>query len=210
MVNLTVSDKGLKKMFTDFVSSTKVMFNFKVHDNSIDVQMLGDYTVCKTVTCDLVTGADDDISFWVNSSIHVFTDKEPIKVSINDAMITFTQGDTSSSYLREYEARRDFPSADNFEMKPAFAKRLQYLVHSAVSCMSIAKEVNMMYPDPIFSDGKFIMDFTRSAFVESIAYLKSCPFLSSTKVIKSSDLPNCFRIVFTIVRFVLSECPPKL
>ena len=39
-------------------------------------------------------------------------------------------------------------------------------------------------------------------FVGSMAYLKSCPFLSATKDINSSDFPKCFKINLTISKFL--------
>ena len=176
---INVNPKPLVEIFTDFVRNSKVMFNFKTDGKTLHIQVLSDYTVTTSIPVDSVDGDyhETDISVWVTKCIHILNDDEYIHMTINDAALVIEQSKFNCVMLREYESRRELPSLDNIELKPAFANRLKYLAHASVSCMSMARELSIADPDPVFANGKFYMHYNQAAFIDSINYPQmSIPF----------------------------------
>lgn len=180
---IEIEAKNLTRLFDDFVGNNKVMFNFKTNGSEVDVQILDDYTVCTKFECKSVDGDTNvaDISVWMTKFIKVLNSAEPIRFTINDAALFIEQSTFYCTLLREYEARREFPSTDSFELKPAFPGRLKYLVHSAQSCSGLAKELALSEPDPMFVSGKYYVDFRQTIFIDNIDYPAHCIPFSTLK-----------------------------
>lgn len=176
-----VNAKHIKDLFTDFVKNSKVMFNFKCDGNIIDVQVLGEYTACTKIPCKSLDNdfTPKEVSFWASKSVFILMEDSPIKVTINDAVCYLEQGNSSFTAIKEYESRRDFPDMSGEELKSAYANRLKYLAHSAISCIPLARELSKSYPDPMFSFGRMYLNFRQTMYVDNIDYPPCCITMST-------------------------------
>lgn len=176
--NIIVSGGLLIPIFEDFIKSSKVMFNFKLNDK-LDIQILEDYTAnCSVKYKSLLGDTKGDISFWGNSTLLIFDKDKDIEIDITDADITFKQDYSLCTYTREYEERREYPEINKDTLRPAFTKRLKYLIGSTVSCLPLSKELSIASPDPIFANNKYYVDFVQTVFVEHMEYPELCIGLS--------------------------------
>lgn len=178
-MQVTVNAKKFTKVFQDFVKNNKVMVNFRIEGNRMDIQILGDYTVCYSVDVNVVQADSfNEISVWVDRSINILTDDTDISISIAETVINIMQGAFYTTLLREYEARREFVDTSSIELKNAYANRLKYLTHCVVSCMGMAKELGFSDPDPVFSHGRFYVDYQQAYFIEHMEYPEFCMTLA--------------------------------
>lgn len=175
--------KYLKSLFDDFVGNNKVMFNFKTNGQEVDVQVLDDYTACTKFECKCLDGdtKETDISVWITKFIKILNGKEPIRFTITDAALLIEQSTFYCTLLREYEARREFPDASIFDLKPAIPGRLKYLVHHSQASTGLAKELALSEPDPMFVNGKYYVDYKQTFFVDTIPYPSHCIPFSTLK-----------------------------
>lgn len=174
-MQVTVKAKDFTRLFKDFIKNGKVMVNFKVNGNKMDIQILGDYTVCYSVDVSVIhTDSYNEISAWVDKTINILTDDLDITLTIAETVINIAQGAFYTTLLREYEERREFVDTSNLELKNAYANRLKYLTHCVVSCMGLAKELNFSDPDPVFSHGRFYADYQQTYFVEHMDFPECC------------------------------------
>lgn len=178
-MKITVNAKAFTKIFRDFVKNRKVMMNFKVVGDILNIELMEEYTVCYPIKV-RVDQVDQytEISTFVDKTINVLTDDEDIEIVIAESVINISQGTFYTTLVKEYEARREFVDTSSLELKNAYANRLKYLTHCAVSCMGMAKELGFTDPDPVFTGGKFYMDYQQAFLVEHIDYPECCITLS--------------------------------
>lgn len=182
-MRVEVEAKYLVRLFSDFVRNTKVMFNFKVDGRTIEAQMLGDYTACVSIP---VKSLDNDFnvinaSFWVTKAIGVMDRDKPVTILFSDAVVFMEQETFSSTFVKEHEERRTFPESATLTLKSAFANRLKYLAHSAISCMCLSKELSIADPDPVFSNGRYYIDYRQTFFIENMEYPEMCIPMSTLR-----------------------------
>ena len=182
-MKIEVNAKYLTSLFSDFVKGNKVMFNFKTNGKVLDVQMLGDYTACTLIPVISLDGdtKECDASFWVTKAIAIMDVDKPIQITFADAVIFFEQDTFNSTFVKEHEERRTFPSTEGIPLSPAYANRLKYLTHSVVSCTGLAKELAIADPDPVFSNKKFYADYRQTFFIENMEYPEFCVPLSTLR-----------------------------
>lgn len=182
-MKVKIKGRDLVGILSTFVGNNKIMFNFKIKQDKLDIQVLEDYTAETAIECQVIEGPimGDDVSVWITNASLTLLPQYDIIVDINDIYVEFKQGINSCRFNREYEARREFPSVDVSLLKPAFSDRLKYLTHSAVSCNPLAKELSISPPDPQFSNGKFYLDYKQTFFIESISYPEMCIPLNSLR-----------------------------
>lgn len=173
---LVVKGSIIRDLFSEFVKNNKVMFNFRLNGDKLDVQVLDDYTMCESIDCMSIQGPiiTDDISFWVTKSAHIICGESDVEINITDNSITISQDSCSVIYSKEYEARREYPDMSNVELDNAYADRLKYLTHCAVNCQPMAKELSINYPDPVFTNNRFYLDYRQCFLVEHMMYPELC------------------------------------
>lgn len=178
-MKITVNAKAFTKIFRDFVKNRKVMMNFKITGDILNIELMEEYTVCYPirVKVDLVDQYTE-ISTFVDKTINVLTEDEDVVITIAESVINISQGAFYTTLVKEYEARREFVDTTSLELKNAYANRLKYLTHCAVSCMGMAKELGFSDPDPVFTGGKFYMDYQQAFLVEHMEYPECCITLS--------------------------------
>lgn len=184
-MELKVKGRDMVEILSAFVGNTKTMFNFMYTNDILEIQILEDYTVVTKIDCELVAGPvmNEDVSFWVTNAVLTMIPNYDIIINITDMYCEFKQGINSCRFNREYESRREFPDTNDIELKPAFADRLKYLTHSAVTCNPLAKELSISYPDPQFSNGKFYLDYKQTFFIENMLYPEMCIPISSLRAV---------------------------
>lgn len=178
-MQITVNAKTFTKIFRDFVKNRKVMMNFRVRGDILDIELMEEYTVCYPIKVRVdKVDSYNEISTFVDKTINVLTDDEDIVINIAESVINISQGAFNTTLVKEYEARREFVDTSNLELKNAYANRLKYLTHCAVSCMGMAKELGFSDPDPVFSGGKFYMDYQQAFLIEHMEFPECCFTLS--------------------------------
>ena len=178
-MQFTVNAKRFTKIFRDFVKNSKVMMNFKVTGNILNIELMEEYTVCYPVEINVMSmDGFNEISTFVDKTINVLTDDGDITISIAESVINISQGAFYTTLVREYEARREFVNTSKLELKKAYANRLKYLTHCAVSCMGMAKELGFTDPDPVFTNDKFYMDYQQAFLIEHMEFPECCLTLS--------------------------------
>lgn len=188
-MKIEVNSTFLYKLFNDFVKQQHLMCNFTTDGNYLSIQVLDDYTAVTSLS---VTSIDGDhsiqsISVWIPAFIHAMSDKENVYITITDVVLYLEQSTFNCTLIREYEERRSLPTAPT-ELKPAFANRLKYLTHSAISCNAMAKELAIPNPDPMIVDGKFYLNYNQAAFIDSIQYPNICiPYPTLSKFVFRLD-----------------------
>lgn len=178
-MKITVNAKAFTKIFRDFVKNRKVMMNFKITGDILNIELMEEYTVCYPIKVK-VDSVDQytEISTFVDKTINVLTEDEDVVITIAESVINISQGAFYTTLVKEYEARREFVDTTSLELKNAYANRLKYLTHCAVSCMGMAKELGFSDPDPVFTCGKFYMDYQQAFLVEHMEYPECCVTLS--------------------------------
>lgn len=178
-MKITVNAKAFTKIFRDFVKNRKVMMNFKITGDILNIELMEEYTVCYLIKVK-VDSVDQytEISTFVDKTINVLTEDEDVVITIAESVINISQGAFYTTLVKEYEARREFVDTTSLELKNAYANRLKYLTHCAVSCMGMAKELGFSDPDPVFTGGKFYMDYQQAFLVEHMEYPECCVTLS--------------------------------
>ena len=178
-MKITVNAKAFTKIFRDFVKNRKVMMNFKITGDILNIELMEEYTVCYPIRVK-VDSVDQytEISTFLDKTINVLTEDEDIVITIAESVINISQGAFYTTLVKEYEARREFVDTTSLELKNAYANRLKYLTHCAVSCMGMAKELGFSDPDPVFTGGKFYMDYQQAFLVEHMEYPECCVTLS--------------------------------
>lgn len=168
---LEFDGKVLTKLFSNFVKNSKVMFNFEVNGEFVDIQMLEDYTMCTTLPCKVIGESENkEITFWATNAIHTLIPDFNVKVIIYDGLIEFIQGINSCKFNKEYEAKREFPEYDTAGIKSLSGDKLKYIVSSSLACNPMAKELGVPIPDPQFSFGRYYMDYNQALFIEALSF----------------------------------------
>ena len=154
----------------------------------LKIQILNEYTICYEFD---ITSLDNDytpidISFYLTKVIHVLTDDE-ITITFSTEAVYIEQGTFSGIFVKEYEARREFPNISSLELVTMETGRLKYLVSSALSMSGIFKELKVYETDPVFINGKFYANATANSnivFIDDIKFPTCCiPIKSLREVI---------------------------
>lgn len=201
-----VSGRDLIELFELFIKSTKVMFNFKVSNSKLSVQVLEDYTACTEIECTIVEySGSSEVSLWITSAIFTISKDFDVEIKIGDATSTFSQGFNECIFKNEWEARREFPDYSNVVLTNAFANRLKYIMHSITTCNPLAKELSIPYPDPMFSHGHIYMDYGQTFFIESIDYPEFCITSNDMKDVVyklEEDAQMCYMHEYNVLLFI--------
>lgn len=173
---VNIKGKSLTSLFADFVGNNKIMFNFWTNGEVLKVQVIDDFTACVTLP---VTSVDNvhkevDISFWATKVVTLLNSELDVILRFEEACLIIEQNNFSSTFVKEYEERRQFPEVDKYELHNAFANRMKYITHSLVTCNYLSKELSISDPDPMFSGGKMYADYQQSFFIEHINYPELC------------------------------------
>lgn len=174
-MKVLIKDNRIIDLFNEFIKNSKVLFNFRVKPDKIEIQLLSDFVMETTIPCSYVAGPEGtyQISIYITEIIHVFKRGE-LFLEVDDSSITFEQGNSTYTLLREYEERKDLPNISGLEFKPAYADRLKYLVHSTKSMSTYAKELKVFPVDPIFMNNRFYVRYEFYCFVEDMNFEQSC------------------------------------
>ncbi len=190
-MKVEIDGRVLVRLFNDFVKQQKLMFNFTTDGTKMWIQILDDYTATTIVD---VKSLDDDhteqsISVWIPAFIHAMSNHEPVEITITDAVMYIEQKTFNCTLIREYEEKRTLPVPPTAsEITMGVAQRLKYLAHCAISCTTMAKELSIPNPDPMFSRNRYYLNYNQAAFVEQIKFPEVCiPYPTFTKFVFKLD-----------------------
>lgn len=175
-MKIQVDSRSLKGFLSDFVGNTNALLNFKTDGSKLHMQYLGDYTAEKSLDCKSLDGdvVEVNASFNASKVLNVIDDNEPVTIFFSPDIIYLEQGNFHSMLEIEYEARRSFANTAELELKDIHAGMLKFLVHQTVTCLPMAKEVSIANPDPIFSKGKYYVDFNQSIYLNVFDFVECC------------------------------------
>lgn len=114
-----------------------------------------------------------DLSFYLTKVIHVLTEEEDITMVFSKEAIYIEQGTFSGIFIKEYEARRDFPAYSEEDLTKCSADRLKYLISCASSLSGIYKELKVYETDPVFVNNTFYANATANS---NIVFFEHCEF----------------------------------
>lgn len=190
-MKIRIDSKELYPVFEGFVKSSAVMFNFLIDETKCAIQVIDDYTVNTGVNFDILELGSGNVNMTVKlgKEVLTLTKDGSITLEFMNETLLLSDGVVELQVVREYEERREYPQISADMLKPAYANRLKYLVHSAVTCIPMAKELGITEPDPIFSNGKFYCDYRQSFFMEHMNFPEVCITFKTLRsfVFKLSD-----------------------
>lgn len=171
-----VNARQLNSLFADYVKGKKELFCFMFSKSVITVQYLSVYTA-ETSLSILTDNIEEDkfnITFYATKSILALNDNEDVTIDANEETITFKQGKTSITYMKEYELPKELPDLNEIEFTKISSGRLKYLSHMASQFTSIAKELKVYASDPTFIDNYFYVGYQNCAFFDSFEFPTCC------------------------------------
>lgn len=183
-MHIRVQAKDFTPIVTDF-SSKKIMYNLAVRDGYLHIQVLEDYTACTEIPCEILDGEvlSGDWSVWFDKVMTVLGGKTPIEIVFGEKAVEIRQGTFYVILNREYEAARTFPDFYTVEMKKLHTGSLKGAVHGMVRCLPMPKEIGISAPDPIFSNGRVVLDYSQAAYVDEVQFPECCVAFSILRVV---------------------------
>ena len=175
-MKIKVDAKELYALFEDFVKGAPVMFNFLIDQNACAVQVIDDYTVNTGLNYEIVELGSGRVDMTVRftKEVLIMAKEGDVILHFADETLLISDGVFELQVLKEYEERREYPIISEDMLKPAYSNRLKYLVHSAISCVPMAKELGITEPDPVFANGKFYCDYRQAFFIEHMEFPEVC------------------------------------
>lgn len=169
---ITLKPNKFVATLQDFIKNSRVMFNFEVRNEMLTIQILNDYTVVSRIPCNVIdnSGDADNVSIWLTKSILVLDKQADIKITFTETAVLIEQDTFSGIFAREFEDRRTLPDIEDIELTQMFSNRLKFLAHTAVACGTLAKELSIADPDPIFSNNLFYINYSQTWFVTSMKF----------------------------------------
>lgn len=166
-----VSGSRLCKVLTDFVRSSKVMFNFRCNGNKMDIQILNEYTVLTSIPVESLDNdfREQDISVYLTKAINILSKDDDVIFTFNEACLNIEQGAFSCMFIREFEARREYPDTSMYMLLP-LGMKLKYLVSSVVGMGSLSKELKVLEPDPIILRDHFYQKYPSTVFRDTYEF----------------------------------------
>lgn len=209
-MKVKVNASELYAIFFDFIKSGPVMFNFSIDTNVCKVQVIDDYTVDTGLHYEILELGTGSVDMTVKFSKEalVMANEGDVILNFSDEMLILSDGTFECQVLREYEARREFPTISPGMMKPAYADRLKYLVHCAISCTAMAKEIGITEPDPVFANGMFYCDYRQAFFIEHMNFPEVCITFKTLRsfVFKlDEDAMYCYLPEHDVITFVTNK-----
>lgn len=175
-MKIKVDAKELYSLFSDFIKGTPVMFNFLIDQNACAIQVISDYTVNTGLNYEILEldSGHVDMTVKFTKEVFIMAKEGDVILQFADETLLLSDGVFELQVFKEYEERRDYPQITEDMLKPAYSSRLKYLVHSAISCMPMAKELGITEPDPVFANGKFYCDYRQAFFIECMVFPEVC------------------------------------
>lgn len=154
-------------VFDDFVKTGKVMFNFLCNGDSLNIQLLAEFTVETIIECKLVEGKKETVesSYYISAPIHILNKEQPITIDFGSVAI-IRQGNFAYTLIPEFEARKELPVVDEEDFIPMNSGRLQYLSISSDKLIPISKELKTLPAEPMFVNGHYYVRYDNAVFID--------------------------------------------
>ena len=180
---ITIKPNKFVATLKDFVKNTRTMFNFQIVDNILNLEVLNNYTAISRIPCENIEGyiPNFNASIWLTKSILVLDCKSDIKITFTDKVVVIEQDTFSGVFTREYEDRRFVPDVSNVKTEQLLSARLKYFAKLATGFSSLAKELSISEPDPVFKDDVFYLDYAQTWFLAQIDFPTACMPMATLK-----------------------------
>lgn len=179
---VTVNQKDLVQLFADTLKVRKVLINFKCDGNQLDIQVLKDFTIEKSLKCTSVDNDHNviDCTFVATKALQCISEEKEVTIVITKATVVITQDLFSCTLIKEYESRRELPVAVQ-DLKEAYPRRFKYLASVASSMSRVAKEIQVNESDPVIVGEKFYVKYWNTVFVDGMSYPDACFSINAIK-----------------------------
>lgn len=168
----------LKNLLSDFVKNKKVLVNFECDGKVLNIQILNEYTICDSI--EVISLDDDyhkiDLSFYLTKVINVLTEDE-ITMTLSKEALYIEQGTFSGIFIKEYEARREFPNPNVDTLTEFSTSRIKALITKSLALGGIFKELKVFEPDPVIVGNVFYMNATANSnivFMDDFTFPTCC------------------------------------
>ena len=185
---VTVEGKVFTKLIRDVVKTTgKTLINFSVDEakSKIDIQVFDIYTTETSIACHIIERDEPvtDFSVSLSTVLVVVEEDSPVQLTFKDTALTIEQKSFEGMFLREYEARQQFPNKAELVFTEVNANRLKYLVSSSLAISPVLKELKITENDPMFSGGLYYTIYSSICFTDKFEFPETCLPFSSLKAV---------------------------